>query len=144
MVLAAPAESATTGRLRRARAPLAAGGAIAAAGVYVGTVTPGDGRTIPCPFHAVSGLWCPGCGMTRGVHRLLRGDLPGALSFNLFVPLVVVAVAIAWWSWFAGRAWARPVRWPARVPLAGWIGLCAVFVLFGVLRNLSPFAVLAP
>ena len=98
---------------QRATAPLLAGGAIAAAAVYVGIVTPGERRTIPCPFYAATGLWCPGCGMTRVVHHLLRGDVLGSLSFNIFVPIVVIGTIVGWWSWFAARAWARPVRWPS-------------------------------
>jgi len=144
MEVVAPADRPHGGLMRRAWAPLLAGSALAAGAAYVGTVTPRDGRTIACPFHAVTGLWCPGCGLTRGLHRLVRGDLLGALSFNVFVPLVVAAVTVAWWSWFAGRAWARPLVWPARVPIGGWIGLCAVFVVYGVLRNLGPFEALAP
>lgn len=29
----------------------------------------------PCVFHEVTGLWCPGCGGTRSVRALVRGDL---------------------------------------------------------------------
>jgi uncharacterized protein DUF2752 len=132
------------GGRQRALAPLAVGGVLAAGAAYVGVVTPGEGRTIPCPFHAATGLWCPGCGMTRGVHRLLRADLFGALSFNVFVPLVVIGAVIGWWSWFAGRAWGRPVRWPATIVNRWWFGLGGTFVAYGVLRNISAFDVLAP
>jgi hypothetical protein len=130
--------------LRRARAPLATGGVLAAATAYVGAVTPGNGRTIPCPFHAATGLWCPGCGMTRAVHRLLRGDVLGALSFNIFVPLVVLGATIGWWSWLAARAWDRPVRWPARTATGWWLALGGTFVVYGVLRNIPAFGALAP
>ena len=127
----------------RAVAPLATGAAIGAAAIYVGVVTPGGGRTIPCPIHAATGWWCPGCGMTRAVHALLHGDVFGALSYNVFVPLVVLGTIIAWWSWLGG-AWNRPVRWPSRVHQATWIALVGVFFLYGVLRNLPGFGALAP
>jgi hypothetical protein len=130
--------------LRQAWAPLATGGVLAGGAVYVGLVTPGEGRTVPCPFHAVTGLWCPACGMTRAVHRLLRADVAGALSFNVFVPLVVAGAAIGWWSWLAARAWGRPARWPARIGARWGVGLFAVFVAYGVLRNVAAFGVLAP
>ena len=128
----------------RATAPLAVGAAIGAAAIYVGAVTPRAGRTIPCPFHAATGWWCPGCGMTRGVHALLNGDVPAALSYNVFVPLVVVGTIVAWWSWLSGRVWARPVRWPSQVDVRWWGALVAVFVVYGVLRNLPGFSALAP
>lgn len=82
--------------------------------------------------------------MTRAAHHLLNGDLVGALSRNLFLPLVIVGIAIAWWSWFAGRMWARPVRWPSRVDTRWWYGLFAVFIAFGVARNLPGLQALAP
>lgn len=133
-----------TGVRQRALTPLAVGSVLAAGAAYVGVVTPGEGRTIPCPFHAATGLWCPGCGMTRAVHRLLRADLLGALSFNLFVPLVVIGAAIGWWSWFASRTGGRPVRWPAHVAIGWWFALGTTFVGYGVLRNIPAFDALAP
>ena len=49
-----------------------------------------------CPIHAVTGWYCPGCGGTRAVGALLRGDLVGALRDNLLLftvlPFVVLAV----------------------------------------------------
>ena len=49
-----------------------------------------------CPIHAVTGWYCPGCGGTRAVGALLRGDVVAALRDNLLMftvlPLVSVAV----------------------------------------------------
>jgi hypothetical protein len=144
MEAAATADAGSGALARRAWPPLAVGGLLVAGAAYVGVVTPGEGRTIPCPFHAATGLWCPGCGMTRAAHRLLRADLLGALSFNVFVPLVVFGAAIGWWSWFAARSWGRPVRWPARVAPAWWFALGGAFVAYAVLRNIPAFDALAP
>ena len=35
-----------------------------------------------CPIYAVSGLKCPGCGMTRAYAAVLRGDLTAATAFH--------------------------------------------------------------
>ncbi len=35
-----------------------------------------------CPIHALTGLWCPGCGSTRAAESLIRGDFPAAVSNN--------------------------------------------------------------
>lgn len=43
-----------------------------------------------CPFLQVTGLPCPGCGMTRSCSSLLRGDLAGSLSWHLFGPLFLL------------------------------------------------------
>ena len=35
-----------------------------------------------CPFRALTGLPCPGCGMTRAFCALGHGDLSGAFGYN--------------------------------------------------------------
>jgi hypothetical protein len=47
-----------------------------------------------CLFHRLTGLDCPGCGMTRAFVCLLRGDLHCAWQMHPFsVPLLLVAIA---------------------------------------------------
>jgi len=134
-------------RLRRAT-PVVCGAALAGAAALVTSFDPAaTGSRFPaCQFRLVTGLWCPGCGLTRGFHQLFNGHLLSALSYNVFVPLVLVAVAVAWWSWLRS-SWGRPgVRLPR--PVARWlaVGLPIAIVAYGVLRNIpgAPFAALAP
>ena len=47
---------------------------------------------LPCIFHELTGLYCPGCGGTRALKALLRGDV--VLSF-LYHPLVLYCVFVA-------------------------------------------------
>ena len=79
-----------------------------------------------CPFALITGMACPGCGMTRALGRLLRGDLAGAMSFHPLILLVVVLGA-GGVVWAAGRKWRgwRPL--PERVLN---LGLAAVFLAF--------------
>ncbi|MDB9493953.1 DUF2752 domain-containing protein [Spirulina major CS-329] len=44
-----------------------------------------------CPVLKVTGVPCPGCGMTRSFVALARGDFDGAIAFHLFGPLVFTA-----------------------------------------------------
>jgi hypothetical protein len=44
-----------------------------------------------CPVLKVTGVPCPGCGMTRSFVALARGDFEGAIAFHLFGPLVFTA-----------------------------------------------------
>ena len=115
--------------------------ATAAAG-YVAVADPGRASrlpTIPCPFHALTGWWCPGCGMTRAAHDVLTGHPVSALGTNLLWPLV--AVLMGW----TAAAWLSPrVPSPARAPAGLWVVLVALAVAYGIARNLPPFAVLAP
>jgi hypothetical protein len=118
---------------KRRAAPFVAAGLVAAGCAYVGLTDPsGGGAFVPCPLHAATGLWCPGCGMTRGLHHLLNGDVPAALSSNLLLPVVVV---IAVWGWLA---WWRPTFPRLGSTLPGWVwpALAAVAAAFGVARNL--------
>ena len=58
-------------------APIAGGAAVVAGAVLVATNDPAaPGSHFPaCAFHSATGLWCPGCGLTRGLHALLDGHL---------------------------------------------------------------------
>ncbi len=42
---------------------------------------------VPCLFHLITGLSCPGCGSTRAVLALLRLDIGEAFSYNLLFPV---------------------------------------------------------
>lgn len=70
-----------------------------------------------CPVALVTGTACPGCGLTRAVLAMARGDLAAAWTAH---PLagVVVALAIALGAWWAAARWSS-VRPPsARVTAA--------------------------
>lgn len=44
-----------------------------------------------CPFYALTGLKCPGCGTLRGIHALLHFRFVDAFRFN---PLMVVSIPL--------------------------------------------------
>jgi hypothetical protein len=72
--------------------------ALALTGVYAawcGT-PPGALEALTCPFHATTGVPCPGCGMTRACAALARGDLATAWHHHPFsFALVALAAAVA-------------------------------------------------
>jgi hypothetical protein len=141
-----------TGALRHAGvwtriAPVASGCALAAAALFVATNDPSaPGSRFPvCGFHAATGLWCPGCGLTRATHHLLTGDLGAALSSNVFTPFVLSAIVLSWAVWTLG-AFGREIRNPiTRMPAWAGPALVVVVFAFGVVRNLpGPWSALAP
>jgi hypothetical protein len=85
----------------------------------------------PCPLHAATGLYCPGCGSTRAVHHLLHGHVAAAFGYN---PLMVVSLPFLGYA--AARGLVRSL--PPSRPLPAWTVwvLLAVLVAFGILRNL--------
>lgn len=58
---------------------------------------PADEPTIIlCPFRALTGLLCPGCGMTRAFCALGHGELGRAIHFNALSPLLYLSFIVAW------------------------------------------------
>lgn len=109
--------------------------------VLAHVVNPARDQWLPtCPFHQLTGLWCPVCGATRAACALARGDVLDAIRHNaLFVPALVL---LAWvWASYAVRAFVPATHGPrsALRPLA-WLRrpwwLVGVVVAFWVLRNI--------
>jgi hypothetical protein len=91
-----------------------------------------------CPFHVLTGLYCPGCGTTRALHALLHGDPWLAWRMNALAMLALPCLPVLLWR--SLRPWAS----------AGWLTDARVWLVlvlaFSVLRNipLAPFTALAP
>ncbi len=77
----------------------------------------------PCPFHWLTGLYCPGCGTLRGLHQLFRGSLAGAWRCNPLMVLCLPLLAYAVVSVTAIAILGRRVRQPVVPPLAAWAAL---------------------
>ncbi len=124
---------------------LAAAAAIVGALVLFAVDPSTSGIYPPCPFHLVTGLHCPGCGTTRGLHALLHGHLLAAADANVLMVLSIPVVGYAWLSHLWRVLGRKP--WPA-LPATRWTlwGFLAVVTVYWVVRNLPcyPFTVLAP
>jgi hypothetical protein len=109
---------------------------MAVATVYVAALDP-SGRSLvpPCPFHALTGWWCPGCGMTRATHHLLHADVVGALRYNALLPFVLTLIALLWFDWYARTVGTLRVL-PRRVPAWARGVAIVVAVAFAVVRNM--------
>jgi hypothetical protein len=61
--------------------------------IYGALVNPISGEGgLPCLWRLATGLTCPGCGLSRAIAFLVRGDAQAALGANkLVVPLVLIA-----------------------------------------------------
>jgi hypothetical protein len=58
---------------------------------------PADEPTlILCPFRALTGLPCPGCGMTRAFCAIAHGHLFKAIGFNAISPIAFLGAVFAW------------------------------------------------
>ena len=62
------------------------------------------GHGIPCLFYAITGYQCPGCGITRMIMAIMKGQWRLAYHYNqyLFVtfPYLVYIIGKTLWKWF--------------------------------------------
>lgn len=69
-------------------------------------------RTQLCVFRAITGLPCPGCGLTHSGLALLHGDILESLCYHaLLVPYVLTFVASSIQIDFFAINWLRSRRW---------------------------------
>jgi hypothetical protein len=52
------------------------------------------GYGLPCGFHAVTGLPCPGCGLTRSVLALLHGHVGESLRLHPMGPVLFCGMCV--------------------------------------------------
>ena len=132
----------TSGR-RGVLLPLGVAAAALAAAGYVASVDPNVAGHYPtCPFLAVTGWYCPGCGSLRAIHALGHGDLPTALARNPFAVVALGYLAVTWVLWLRRAVTQRPVRWLA--PPRVLYGVLGAILMFWVLRNLPGWTFLSP
>ena len=131
------------GHLARLTGPVGSVAAAAAAVAVIAVVDPNQpGRYPTCPFFAMTGHWCPGCGTLRALHALTEGDLAAAAGLNVLVVAGLPVLALIWLLWLR-RSWTGAPRTWAAPPALIW-ALAAGLLLFGLVRNLPFGAVLAP
>jgi hypothetical protein len=93
----------------------------------------------PCAFRQATGVPCPGCGLSRALAALLRGDLVSALTFHAFAPLLAVCGLVLLAAAFLpqaarARLSARVGSFESRTGIAVW--LAAAFLVYWVVRLL--------
>jgi len=130
-------------RARRLLAPLATLGGSAVVLGYLAAVDPNQPGHYPlCPTRALFGVDCPGCGLMRGTHDLVTGNVAGALDHNIFIAVLAPLAVVLWVRWLL-RSWRgispevtyAQFRQRNRWLLAGLVVLLA----FGVIRNFVPY-----
>jgi hypothetical protein len=116
--------------------------AVAVAG-YVAIVSPDvPGHYPVCPFRALTGYYCPGCGSLRAIHGLLHGHLGAAFGYNALSMSMLPVLGYFWYSWLTRTLRGRPRE---RLAYPAWIwSFAAVTAVFWVVRNVPPEHFLAP
>ncbi len=66
------------------------------------------GIGMPCAFHLITGLYCPGCGGTRAVKELIRGDLLMSFQYHPLVLYTAAVVILELVTWGLAKLFHRP------------------------------------
>lgn len=101
------------------------------------------GLGIPCFFNLITGLHCPGCGVSRMCIALLQLDFATAFQSNAYLMVIVpvlLALGAGKWAQYLKNGRTVTGRW--ETPF--YIVLLAGALIFGLLRNLPAFSFLAP
>ena len=97
--------------------------AIPAAALVLNRFPPAQYGFYPtCPIHQLTGLKCPGCGITRALAALTHGQLTEAVHDNALLLLLIPLT-----FYLLSRR---------TLPKPAWIALTAVIAAFTLARNL--------
>jgi hypothetical protein len=108
---------------------------IALGATYLFIFEPGKTGFFPaCPFRILTGFTCPGCGSTRGLHRLLHGDIVSALEFNPLMVLSLPFLLYALVRYTAAAVSGRPLQRHNLDAKYIWM-LFGIIMSFWILRN---------
>ncbi len=112
------------------------------AAAYLFIFEPGRTGFFPvCPFRALTGLNCPGCGTARGLHQLLHGNVVAAFELNPLTILLLPVLGYILLSYTKSAITGRAMPAVSIPPKYVWLSV-AVVLGFWVFRNTSfyPFA----
>lgn len=98
-----------------------------------------------CPLYSMTGIACPGCGLTRGFHALFHGDILTALDYNAMLPIFSLILGYFFLSMVLVAVRGRGLSINYLKPQYVWT-FAILTVSFAILRNLPyyPFSVLYP
>lgn len=131
------------GRRQRLLAPAILTAAGIPAAIYLYRMNPYEPGHYPtCIFRALTGWYCPGCGLTRATHDLLHLDVASAFDRNPLAPFLALFFIYLTARWMLSKWRGTTLTWEPKPWLSGamFIG----FLVFTVLRNLPGMDILSP
>ena len=106
-----------------------------ALGLIYGMFYMATGIGVPCVFNKITGLRCPGCGVTHMCVALMRGNIFEAIHYNSLLfflsPLLLLILVDYIIRYIKTGRW-TVLRWQTIILCV----MIVLFVLFGIGRNL--------
>ena len=93
--------------------------------------------SIPCLFHKITKLYCPGCGVTRMIDALFHFNIYKAISYNAYVFSLLILFIIYLIACLIMR---RFITINSKIIYI----LIIIGLIFTILRNIPIFNYLAP
>ncbi len=98
------------------------------------------GIGIPCVFHELTGLYCPGCGITRLLFSLLELNFFQAFCSNPLVFILLILIIL----YLILKLILKRFNINLTIPNYIYYFLLIIVILFGILRNIPGFEFLTP
>lgn len=95
---------------------------------------------IPCPIKAITGFYCPGCGITRMIKSLFELDFYAAFRYN---PLLFISLPFDLFLYF-DYVFRKNKSLYKKIPELVWYIIIILLIVYGILRNIPYFSFLAP
>ena len=93
------------------------------------------GIAVPCIFHSITGLLCPGCGSTRMFKSILLGNFKKAFYYNqlLFISLPIFIILLINYL-YSNYKNVKPII--NKIPKYIYYGYIVILIIFGIIRNI--------
>lgn len=85
-----------------------------------------------CIFHEITGLNCPGCGITRMISNFIKGDFINGIKYNYFLGytfiIVIFIIGYSIYSYISNK----------KIKYIEWFNILylSLFILWGIIRNI--------
>lgn len=107
-------------------------------GIFYASFVTTTGFGLPCLFNTITGLKCPGCGITHMCISILHGDFKSAMQYNFVLfwltPLFVYLIGDYLFRYIKTGTF-KLLKWQSILTYI----IIGILVIFGIIRNIGGF-----